>query len=83
VTDRIAAPAAAVRARVSREVLVRWIQKGQLKGWRVGRFWEVDAADLSRLLSQRAAAKSLGPGGDDGLGMPNEKPARCATSQDK
>jgi hypothetical protein len=45
---------------VSREVLVRMIQCGRLKGSREGRFWVVDRGDLERLLREREAAQVSG-----------------------
>jgi excisionase family DNA binding protein len=56
VSKGLSATEAAVMAGVSREVMVRMIQSGQLKGWRIGRFWEVDAADLDRVLRERAGS---------------------------
>jgi excisionase family DNA binding protein len=52
-TRGIEASEGAVRAGVSREVFVRLIQNGDVKGWRRGRFYEVDAADLERFLRDR------------------------------
>ena len=51
--EGIGASEGAVKAGVSREVLVRLIQSGRLKGWRRGRFWEVDASDLNRFIRYR------------------------------
>lgn len=51
--ESIDASKGAVKAGVSREVLVRLIQSGRLKGWRRGRFWEADATDLNRFIRDR------------------------------
>ena len=54
---RIGAADAALMLGVSREVLVRMIQRGRLKGCREGRFWEVDMGDLERLLREREGSR--------------------------
>ena len=58
--QRLGAADAALMLGVSREVLVRMIQRGRLKGFREGRFWEVDRGDLERLLREREAAQVSG-----------------------
>ena len=49
---------AAPRAGISREALVRLIQRKRLRGHRVdGRYWMVDAADLDRLIREREGSQ--------------------------
>jgi excisionase family DNA binding protein len=54
---QLGAADAALMLAVSREVLVRMIQCGRLKGSREGRFWAVDRADLERLLREREGSR--------------------------
>ena len=56
--DLLDAAEASLRAGVSREVLVRMIQRKRLRGHRVdGRYWMVDAADLDRLIREREGSQ--------------------------
>ena len=51
----IEAAAAALKAGLSREALVRKIQRREVRGRREGRFYLVDAEDLARLIREREA----------------------------
>ena len=57
-SEHLEAAEAALKAGVSREVLVRMIQRKRLRGHRVdGRYWVVEAADLERLIREREGAQ--------------------------
>jgi excisionase family DNA binding protein len=57
-SDLLEAAEAALRAGISREALVRMIQRKRLRGHRVdGRYWMVEAADLDRLIRERQGAQ--------------------------
>jgi excisionase family DNA binding protein len=56
--DLLEAAEAALRAGISREALVRLIQRKRLQGHRIdGRYWMVEASDLNRLIREREGAQ--------------------------
>jgi excisionase family DNA binding protein len=64
--ELIGAAEAALRANLSREVVVRLIQCGRLRGARQGRFWLVEDTDLDRFLGERRTDAN-GNGGMSGV----------------
>lgn len=58
---------AAVRARLSYNVILRLVMIGELHGTRRGLRWSVDADDVERLVAERATAvRNLGDDGQQG-----------------
>jgi excisionase family DNA binding protein len=56
--ELLEATEAALKAGVSREVLVRMIQSKRIRGHRVdGRYWVVEAADLDRMIREREGSQ--------------------------
>jgi excisionase family DNA binding protein len=56
--ELLEAAEAALRAGISREALVRMIQRKRLRGHRAdGRYWMVDATDLDRLIREREGSQ--------------------------
>jgi hypothetical protein len=64
----VEAPIAAMRARMSRERLIRAIQQGELSGRKVGALWMVDGRSLAAFVARRPPTEEPGdvefePGG--------------------
>jgi excisionase family DNA binding protein len=58
--DLISLPEAAALLRVSRKSVTRWIARGRVRAWRVGRCYRVSRSEVSTALAERVVADAAG-----------------------